>query len=140
MPKEISTRRALVFEDNDSVRELMKTILINKGYQVRVFESPLAQGSCYHQCFEHTFRGCDLVVTDYSMPGLDGLSFIKEKLIHCSVKHIAIISGYLSASLEQEAIALGCMVFKKPFSLTSFYNWLDGLDATHEGNGLSLSL
>lgn len=61
----------LLVEDDSSIRELLEEILTLEGYSVlSAANGLLAQSLLQHHSF-------DLIITDFKMPGLDGLELIK---------------------------------------------------------------
>ena len=73
----MSSKSALVFEDNLVCRSLLEDILAEKQYKVTSFVSPAL---FLPQCAETRCRmGCpcvDVIMTDNEMPGLTGLEFL----------------------------------------------------------------
>jgi CheY-like chemotaxis protein len=74
--------------------------------------------------------GCpDLIVSDYSMPVLNGVELL-ESFINkgCRCRHFAIISGKgildISENLKR-VTKYGTRFFTKPLDLDDFYDWLD---------------
>ena len=47
----------------------------------------------------------DLVVLDYQMPGMNGLSGMKQVMAAENVKHVAVMSGQIPATEAREASA-----------------------------------
>ncbi|MFK7827689.1 MAG: response regulator transcription factor [Oligoflexales bacterium] len=64
----------------------------------------------------------DLVITDYSMPGYNGLELammIKKENPHCP---IILVSGY--QGLDEETKSQFTMTFKKPFNIKNFQEFV----------------
>ena len=68
----MSARQILVVDDEVGIRELLRDILQDEGYQVRLAENA-AQAREYRQQFTP-----DLVLLDIWMPDCDGISLLKE--------------------------------------------------------------
>ena len=66
------TIRILIVEDNDSMREAMSQILQNAGFEAET----ASDGPDGLDKFRK--QEWDLVITDYKLPGLDGLTLLKE--------------------------------------------------------------
>lgn len=77
----------LVIEDDDSQRELFKTVLEKNGYNVRIAEDGMTGGKLLRQ---HRF---DMVITDIYMPERDGLEVVKELRQELNDIKILAISG-----------------------------------------------
>ncbi len=119
--------RAIVFDDNESIRNLVKLILEDRGYEVLIYTDPTEcplQHSHECQCGE-TQVCSDIVISDIDMPNVSGLEFVGQLLNRgCKVPNVAIMSGLWSESKLEQAKALGCKTFEKPFSLSAFTEWL----------------
>jgi CheY-like chemotaxis protein len=119
--------RAIVLEDNESVRETLSIILKLRGYEVIAFPDP---GACIayldHESTalkEHCC--CDILITDIRMPGMTGLEYLNyQKEQRCRVPNVAVMSGSWTEADLQEARRLGCRIFEKPFVLEELNEWL----------------
>ena len=52
-------------------------------------------------------QDCDLLVTDYNMPGYSGIDLVHEALSIQPQLPIALASGYITTEIEQAALAAG---------------------------------
>ena len=67
----------------------------------------------------------DLVVLDYQMPGMNGLSGMKQVMAAENVKHVAVMSGQIPATEAREAFRLGAVgVIAKSVSANYFVQTL----------------
>lgn len=102
--------RILVVDDEESVRGLVAKTLTDADYEVETASDGATaierlRGSAW-----------DLLITDLKMPGMDGLSVIREARRHTSALPIIIITGYSSEASAIEAINLGVRYYiTKPF-------------------------
>ncbi|MEW6116241.1 MAG: response regulator [Nitrospirota bacterium] len=99
----------LVVDDNPAIRELLNDFLKKEGF--RVFGAP--NGSSALEFMKG--RRCDVVITDYSMPEMDGVALIKK--LRPLYPHLFIIgtSGFCD---EKDFLSAGANVFlPKPFRL-----------------------
>lgn len=104
----------LIAEDSLDGREMMRTLLRMKGYDVVVAEDGV-------QAIDLALKNApDLILIDLELPGLDGLSVIRNirrnaKL--CGVP-IIIVSGHDPSRYEAAASAAGCTDYlMKPIDL-----------------------
>jgi two-component system response regulator FlrC len=120
--------RTILCEDNKYVGEIIKFILEDRGHEVFFFEDP-------SDCHIYTLRECncdhvnlcaDIIISDISMPKVDGLNFIEQlRKKGCKIKNIALISGYWTKDDIKKARKLGCTIFFKPVSPATLTEWLD---------------
>lgn len=107
---EPGVRRILVADDEEPIRELLARALALAEYEVEVAPDGRAALDCLR-------RGpCDLLITDLKMPGLDGLSLVREVRRLAPEMPIVIITGYSTEEAAIEALNLGVTGYlTKPF-------------------------
>jgi len=120
--------RVIVFEDDQDIGQLIEQFLKDKGYEVYMYQDP-SQCPLQHshdcQCSEKE-TCADVVITDIDMPHVSGFDFIEGQVSKgCKIRNMAVMSGRWSEISAKRAESLGCTVFKKPFSLSLFAEWLD---------------
>jgi excisionase family DNA binding protein len=100
----------LVVDDDPAVRELLSRALTGAGYRVDLaIDGPSGLVRLGEKAF-------DLMITDLKMPGLDGLSLIREARRTHPTLPVIIITGYSSEATAIEAINLGVAGYlTKPF-------------------------
>ena len=121
--------RVLLFEDDESTRNLVGMYLRVKGYEVLDFVSPVTCALVSEKKCEcpRNHACADMVITDMNMPGMTGLQLIRyqiEKGCHAPPQNKAVISAALTREQEQEFCALGCRCLRKPFKLPDLLNWV----------------
>jgi CheY-like chemotaxis protein len=100
----------LVVEDTDILRKAIGDILEQAGHEVVLAESGK---KAVQLCQEKTF---DLIITDLSMPDMDGLELIRTlRVTHEDLPMVA-ISGTFTGQFLKIATALGAVgTLEKPF-------------------------
>jgi PAS domain S-box-containing protein len=94
LPSELSDAQAvrqafvLVVDDEVPIRALLANVLRARGHKVLMAEDGIAglralEGSCF-----------DLVITDISMPGLDGWTLVKEVRRRWPATKVMVVTGY----------------------------------------------
>ncbi len=107
-----SRARILIVDDEQAVRDLLVKTLATADYVVEaVPDGPSAierlQTSQY-----------DLLITDLKMPGMDGLSVVREARRKSADIAVVVITGYSTEASAIEAINLGVSGYlTKPFRL-----------------------
>ncbi len=101
----------LIIEDNETMREGMVQVLKKAGYQVFSCEN----GEDAFFKLEH--HKVDLIISDYRLPGMNGLEVLdKVKSINSRIA-VIIITAYGSVDMAVEAMQKGAGDFiTKPFS------------------------
>ena len=123
--------RALIFDDDAMVRQVLWAICDRRGYEVFTFPDPglcplHAVGSC--PC-DAGSTCTDIIISDLDMPNVKGLDFVESLLGKgCACRIIALVSGGWSAEDRARARGLGCMVFEKPFHVSEINEWLEGVE------------
>ncbi len=120
--------RALIFEDNDTLRSTLKCIFEEFGYGVFTFsDSGLCPvyDSVNHKCpLDHACA--DIIISDVDMPTKTGLELIKDrKKKGCKINHRALMSGGWTDSNLKYAQELDCRLLHKSFNFEEILQWLD---------------
>ena len=103
----------LVVDDEPDIRELLREILEDEGYQVATAENGAAAREA------HRKRRPDLVLLDIWMPDIDGITLLKEWSVdgHPPMP-VIMMSGHGTVETAVEATRLGAYDFiEKPLSL-----------------------
>ena len=102
--------RVMVIDDEASIRDLLSKTLALAEYDVDV--SPDGR-SALEQMRLHTY---DLLIADLKLPGIDGLTVIREARRYKSDLPVIIITGFSTESMAIEAVNLGVSGYlTKPF-------------------------
>ena len=122
--------RALVFEDDESMRELLALLLEKRGYEVMAFSDPtVCNLYTRNECpCQRDYACSDIIITDVEMPRMTGLELLEHQARNgCKAlpENKAVISGIWTPERREEAERLGCRTFEKPFPLDDLDKWLD---------------
>jgi CheY-like chemotaxis protein len=99
----------MVVDDDRLNRELLSKVLRQEGYQVlEACDGDLALKIL--QAFP-----CDLVITDFLMPILNGIEFVKQLRSLQPQIPIIFMTGYLSAISDKKIIDEVAEILAKPF-------------------------
>lgn len=109
----MSAREILVVDDEVGIRELLRDILLDEGYQVRLAENA-AEARSLRQQFKP-----DLVLLDIWMPDCDGISLLKEwGNAGLLTMPVVMMSGHGTIDTAVEATRIGAFDFlEKPIAL-----------------------
>ena len=109
-PRCNSRFRVLVVDDDPSVLATYRRLLKRCGYRTETADDP-----CELLKDERIHEGVDLLLLDYKMPGMDGLSLLAElRRRECRARCI-LISAFLNDDVRQQASNLGVdRVLEKP--------------------------
>jgi CheY-like chemotaxis protein len=128
----VNKLRAIVFDDEPVVRELLSRVLRRRGYEVFSYADP--SGFCPFRercaCVAGT-RCADLILTDYSMPHLNGIDFLlRQKQRGCRTRYLGMISAFWTREGVRQAEDMGCRIFYKPVTIAELNQWFDECEAT----------
>ncbi|MFN4118859.1 ATP-binding protein [Acidovorax sp.] len=90
-------------DDDQALVFLVQRLLRRRGYEVSGFTDPHEARAALRdapQCY-------DLLVTDYNMPGFCGVDLVREARLIRPDLPVALASGYVTAEIEQAALAEG---------------------------------
>lgn len=119
--------KAVVLEDDDSIRALTCEILKDRGYEVYASSEPFFSPIYLdEECICPEEYCTTIVITDINMPNMTGLEFIEhQRSMGCKFKNVAVMSGRWTKESREHANRLGCQMFSKPFKVTEIKKWLD---------------
>ena len=119
--------RILVIDDNAAIRELLRLVLEEEGYEV-VEAADGAEGLQLYQA-----APADLVITDLQMPGMNGLELLMALQRMVPTPALMAISG------DREALTLAkgltSYTFVKPLALEQVLAAVRNLDLRHRSSG-----
>jgi len=112
----------LLVDDEPAILKIAGIILERNGYQLLV----ASNGAEAVEVFRQNEHQIHLVITDYSMPGMNGFTLAKTvKGIHAGV-HVIISSGLGDALDEEKLRQAGIqLVLKKPYDTATLLNTLE---------------
>lgn len=127
--------RTILCEDNASVREIINFILQERGHEVFSYKDagdcPLS--SCAACKCGHENACSDIIISDVSMPKVNGLEFVENlKKSGCKIENIALVSGYWTEKDIAKAKEMGCFVFHKPVAPEELFQWIDACEKNIE--------
>jgi len=101
--------KILILEDNERLANLIVEALEQKKYHVDLFKDG-------KMALEAIDNGYDCFILDINVPGIDGLSLLKEIRVMDAATPAIIISANVELDTIQEAYSKGCDEYlKKPF-------------------------
>lgn len=113
--KESQRYSALIVDDDEGVRKLLKDILTTRGYVCEV----ASQGTEALEKFGD--RNFDVVITDIVMPNMDGIGLMKELLKKDHDLPVFVMTGFFKDYSYEDCINAGAGDFiVKPFQVEEF--------------------
>ncbi len=123
--------RAIVLDDDYTIRSVICDILEDRGYEVFGFSDPtLCPVYLDSKCTCADGRFCaNIIITDINMPYMNGLEFIEHQRRNaCKASNIAVMSGRWTDEVLVHAKRLGCHIFNKPFKIDELKKWLNACE------------
>ena len=107
------TGRVLVVDDLDLLRDFTKNFLEAAGLSVQV----AGLGSEALQMLEELPEPPDILFTDYSMPGMNGVELIEQVSRRWPKTRLVLASGYLDENVRKKLAELNVNVLSKPYEM-----------------------
>lgn len=126
-------KKILIVEDSTSLRDVLRSFLENKGYQVDAF-------STAEQATDAIQRSTyECVLSDFKLPGMNGLEFLRTTREHNKDVPFVIMTAYGSIDIAVEAMKYGSNDFiTKPFEPDTLMSVLE--DVVHHRQVLHRNL
>lgn len=110
-PDALSGVQVAFVEDDNLLRESLAIFLRIKGCRVETFSSAEETGGAGKLC------GFDIVISDFLLPGEDGISLLRKVREASKVVKTVLISGYGNKDFPEETRRAGIDAYiSKPFS------------------------
>lgn len=114
--------RLLVVDDEPTKREVMVERLTEMGYSVEAYDNAIDAEKAFSK------SEYDVVLTDIRMPGVDGISFLKNVKERKPDQAVIVMTAFSTVETAIEAMKLGAYDYlQKPFSTEELILKLDRL-------------
>lgn len=125
--------KILVFDTENSLRELLRVFLSHQGHEVQIFRDPsvcpVYQNLMNEQCSCPREQPCaDVVIMDIDMPNLSALEFLRlQRKRGCRMldANKAVMSSSQSSVVHRAMAEFGCHHIPKPFLLGEIKRWVE---------------
>ncbi|MBC8095884.1 MAG: PAS domain S-box protein [Akkermansiaceae bacterium] len=121
--------RVLVVDDLDLLRDFTRSFLEAAGFTVSVASS----GAEALKVLDETAEPVDLLFTDYSMPGMNGIELIDCVVAKWPKMKLILASGYFDETARTRLDELRVSVLCKPYDMREAAELIIGLLAQREG-------
>ena len=112
----------LLIDDDEWIRNSLTLLFENEGCHITALETA-EEGM--ELLKDHNY---DIIVTDYRLPGMDGLDFLKKIKDTQPYAMKVLITAYKSESVVSEAVSIGVQDFiEKPFTINTIEESLEKL-------------
>ncbi len=121
--------RICVVDDERYISELIKELLVRRGYDVISFTDPAKFIELVEDHKDNSGKvDIDLLISDYSMPGYTGVEMTKQLREKGVSVPVILMSGYPDVLSEKEKRELNIVeIITKPFSAPEFLNCVEAI-------------
>jgi len=120
------SRRILVVEDDEDMRENLQRILVGAGHEVHL---PRNGAEAITVLETHP---CHLVLSDLVMPGMGGLELVRQIRQHDQIVPVVFLSAFGDRATMAKATQMGVVDFlTKPFLAASLLGLVERILSSH---------
>ena len=121
--------KLMLIDDDNSIMESIQSIMESLGHECEVYQNPCEALAAYGNAH------FDVVVTDYKMPGMDGVEVLKRIRAIDSDAYVILLTGYPDLVDTISALNYGVYAFlSKPVRFDSFISMLLRIENEKEKN------
>ncbi len=128
----VNQKKRIFFVDDESqIRKIVQRTIERHGYDVICFEDGMS-------CLDELSVGdCDLLITDVSMPGLDGIELLEKVKKIRPLLDVLIVTGYGDIPMAVRAVKNGAYDFiEKPLDRDRLIPVIQNILSNDEGSEL----
>ncbi|MGN0704573.1 MAG: sigma-54-dependent transcriptional regulator [Lentihominibacter sp.] len=128
----IQTKKILIVDDEQHVRQLLSKVLRKEGYEIFT----AADGLDGLQVFQN--NNIDVIISDIKMPGMDGIEFLHEVKAQQPDVGFILITAFATMETAIDAIKSGAQDYvTKPFDISEIVNAVKKIVASREAESES---
>lgn len=110
--KEIKNKKIMLIDDDESIRDALSTFFLYEGIRID------ALGTAEEGIEALKRKPYDVLIVDYTLPGMDGLSFLRKARTMCPDAYKVLITSLGSDEISQAAREAGSDEFiQKPITM-----------------------
>lgn len=120
------TKKVFIIDDDQDVRDVLEYAISNEGYSVRTFENGEVALKALRDMSPQDYPG--LLIVDYMMPVMDGITFIQEVISEASSPLATIPMAFCSAMgelKESTSIPQHVIRLQKPMELDDLLDMIN---------------
>ena len=122
----LKSMKILLIDDDEWIRDSLKLFFESEGCQIIALETA-EEGLKALQCESY-----DIIITDYKLPGIDGLTFLEQIQASQTDAVKILITAYKSKEVISQAKKIGVQgLIAKPFTSQTIETSLAILTANH---------
>lgn len=107
----LKNKRILLVDDDEWIRDSLCIYFESEGCHIDAFETAEEGLAAMAD------RGFDIIITDYRLPGMDGIRFLEKSFALCPDAVKIMITAYPTEALERRVLQIGVKrVIAKPFT------------------------
>ena len=125
--------KILLVDDDEFIRDSLKLFFQSEGYHFTVLENAERGIEALRK------ESYDIIITDYMLPGINGLEFLKRAKDSCPDAIKVFITAYFTSDVFYEAIGIGVQDFiQKPYTTSIIEKSLIQLTEKNKGKNSEL--
>lgn len=125
--KSMRKRRAILYDDDPLILDFFCDVFAGMGYEVIAVRKPVTCPLAENRAGACTGPCADLILTDYQIRGISGLSLLlaqNAKGCKIPIQNKAITSGSFDNEFLHTISEIECGFFQKPVLLSELYEWI----------------
>jgi len=104
-------KKVLIVDDSRVSRMLIKSVVVDRHPEWGIVESGSGD-----EALTHVDEGIDLMIIDFNMPGMDGITLAEKMKDLYPAAYISMLTANVQESIQQRANELGIGFEKKPIT------------------------